>query len=99
MENGVVRYVAHHREHGDTARMKGTIVQALLVTLAISLVLSAVMFFRAGLLGGWPPPAAPGMGGVLWAFAFLLPFFVFISITAWATPGFQTAPHAAYIDR
>jgi hypothetical protein len=28
--------------------MKGTIVQALLITLAISLVLSAVMFFGAG---------------------------------------------------
>jgi O-antigen/teichoic acid export membrane protein len=99
MENGVVRYVAHHREHGDTARMKGTIVQALLVTLAISLVLSAVMFFGAGLIVGWLPTDAPEMVGVLRAFAFVLPFFVFMSMTAWATQGFQTVTYAAYIQQ
>ncbi|HEV2744330.1 MAG TPA: oligosaccharide flippase family protein [Rubrobacter sp.] len=99
MENGVVRYVAHHREHGDQARMKGTIVQALLVTLAISLVLSAVMFFGAGLIVDWLPKDAPEMVGVLRAFAFVLPFFVFMSMTAWATQGFQTVTYAAYIQQ
>ncbi len=99
MENGVVRYVAHHREHGDQARMKGTIVQALLVTLAISLVLSAVMFFGAGLIVDWLPKDAPQMVGVLRAFAFVLPFFVFMSMTAWATQGFQTVTYAAYIQQ
>ena len=99
MENGVVRYVAHHREHGDTARMKGTIVQALLITLAISLVLSAVMFFGAGVIVGWLPQDAPEMVGVLRAFAFVLPFFVFMSMTAWATQGFQTVTYAAYIQQ
>jgi O-antigen/teichoic acid export membrane protein len=99
MENGVVRYVAHHREHGDQARMKGTIVQALLITLAISLVLSAVMFFGAGIIVGWLPQDAPEMVGVLRAFAFVLPFFVFMSMTAWATQGFQTVTYAAYIQQ
>src|SRR5919202_4241597 len=47
MENGVVRYVAHYREEGDAARVRGTIVQALLITLTISLALSVVMFFGA----------------------------------------------------
>ena len=99
MENGVVRYVAHHREHGDTARVKGTIVQALLITLAISLVLSAVMFFGAGIIVGWLPQDAPEMVGVLRAFAFVLPFFVFMSMTAWATQGFKTVTYAAYIQQ
>ena len=99
MENGVVRYVAHHREHGDQARMKGTIVQALMVTLAISLVLSAVMFFGAGLIVERLPNDAPEMVGVLRAFAFVLPFFVFMSMTAWSTQGFQTVTYAAYIQQ
>jgi len=99
MENGVVRYVAHHREHGDNARVKGTIVQALLITLAISLVLSAVMFVGAGFIVGWLPKDTPEMVGVLRAFAFVLPFFVFMSMTAWATQGFKTVTYAAYIQQ
>lgn len=99
MENGVVRYVAHHREHGDEARVKGTIVQALLITLAISLVLSAVMFFGASFIVEWLPKDAPAMVGVLRAFAFVLPFFVFMSMTAWATQGFKTVTYAAYIQQ
>ena len=99
MENGVVRYVAHHREHGDEARVRGTIVQALLVTLAISLVLSVVMFFGAGLIAERLPKDAPEMVSVLRAFAFVLPFFVFMSMTAWATQGFQTVTYAAYIQQ
>ena len=31
MENGVVRYVAHYRTQGDTSRVRGTIIQAILV--------------------------------------------------------------------
>ena len=99
MENGVVRYVAHHREHGDEARVRGTIVQALLITLAISLVLSVGMFVGAGLIADRLPKDAPEMVSVLRAFAFVLPFFVFMSMTAWATQGFQTVTYAAYIQQ
>ena len=99
MENGVVRYVAHYREEGDAARVRGTIIQALLITLAISLALSVVMFFGAGLIADRLPKNAPLMGTVLRAFAFVLPFFVFMSMTAWATQGFQTVTYAAYIQQ
>ena len=99
MENGVVRYVAHHREHGDDARVRGTIVQALVITLAISLALSLVMFFGAGLIADLLPKDAPYMETVLRAFAFVLPFFVFMSMTAWATQGFQTVTYAAYVQQ
>ena len=99
MENGVVRYVAHYREEGDAARVRGTIIQALLITLAISLALSVVMFFGAGLIADRLPKDAPLMATVLRAFAFVLPFFVFMSMTAWATQGFQTVTYAAYIQQ
>ncbi|MDQ2671356.1 MAG: oligosaccharide flippase family protein, partial [Actinomycetota bacterium] len=101
MENGVVRYVAHHREHQDGARVRGTIVMALLFPIALSVVLSAVLFFGAGFLAdsGWLKENGAMMVGVLRAFAFVLPFFVFMSMTAWATQGFQTVTYAAYIQQ
>jgi O-antigen/teichoic acid export membrane protein len=101
MENGVVRYVAHHREHQDRARVRGTIVMALLFPIALSVVLSAALFFGAGFLAdsGWLKENGAMMVGVLRAFAFVLPFFVFMSMTAWATQGFQTVTYAAYIQQ
>lgn len=100
MENGVVRYVAHYREHNDTARVRGTIIMALLFTLALSLVLSTVMFFGASLeiVHNWEF-RNHSMAPVLRAFAFVLPFFVFMSMTAWATQGFQTVTYAAYVQQ
>ena len=35
LDNGVVRYVAHYGIGGDTARVRGTIVQSLAVTFAL----------------------------------------------------------------
>jgi O-antigen/teichoic acid export membrane protein len=101
MENGVVRYVAHYREHEDEARVRGTIVMALLFPIAISLVLSAVLFFGAGFIAqtGWLKANGAMMVSVLRGFAFVLPFFVFMSMTAWATQGFKTVTYAAYIQQ
>ena len=101
MENGVVRYVAHYREHEDAARVRGTIVMALLFPIVLSLVLSAVLFFGAGFIAdtGWLQENGTLMVGVLRGFAFVLPFFVFMSMTAWATQGFQTVTYAAYIQQ
>jgi O-antigen/teichoic acid export membrane protein len=101
MENGVVRYVAHYREHQDASRVRGTIVMALLFPIALSVVLSAALFFGAGFLAdsGWLKENGTMMVGVLRAFAFVLPFFVFMSMTAWATQGFQTVTYAAYIQQ
>ncbi len=101
MENGVVRYVAHYREHEDAARVRGTIVMALLFPIALSVVLSAALFFGAGFLAdsGWLKENGAMMVGVLRGFAFVLPFFVFMSMTAWATQGFQTVTYAAYIQQ
>jgi O-antigen/teichoic acid export membrane protein len=101
MENGVVRYVAHYREHEDAARVRGTIIMALLFPIALSVVLSVALFFGAGFLAssGWLKENGTMMATVLRGFAFVLPFFVFMSMTAWATQGFKTVTYAAYIQQ
>ena len=98
MENGVVRYVAHYRTHGDTARVRGTIIQALVVSFVVSLVLSLVMFFGAGFMADWYYKAEE-MQTVLRAFAVTLPFFTFMMMVLWATQGFQTVTYAAYVQQ
>jgi O-antigen/teichoic acid export membrane protein len=98
MENGVVRYVAHHQAREDTSRVRGTIIQAIGVTLVLSLVLSAVMFFGAGFAAEWYYNK-PFMETVLKAFAVTLPFFTFMMMVLWATQGFQTVTYASYVQQ
>lgn len=98
MENGVVRYVAHYRAQEDVARVKGTIVQAIAITLALSLVIAAVMFFGAELAEGWKFRDY-SMKPVLRAFAVVLPFFTFMMMVLWATQGFQTVTYASYVQQ
>ncbi len=98
MENGVVRYVAHHQAREDTPRVRGTIIQAIGVTFALSLVLSAVMFFGAGFAAEWYYNK-PFMETVLRAFALTLPFFTFMMMVLWATQGFQTVTYASYVQQ
>ena len=98
MENGVVRYVAHYRAQEDTARVKGTIIQSIAITCALSLVLSLLMFFGAELAEGWKFKDY-SMEPVLRAFAVVLPFFVFMMMVLWATQGFQTVTYASYVQQ
>jgi O-antigen/teichoic acid export membrane protein len=98
MENGVVRYVAHHRAREDTPRVRGTIIQAIGVAFALSLVLSAVMFFGAGFAAEWYYHK-PFMETVLRAFALTLPFFTYMMMVLWATQGFQTVTYASYVQQ
>ncbi len=98
MENGVVRYVAHHQAREDTPRVRGTIIQAIGVTLALSFVLSAVMFFGAGFAADWYYNK-PLMEPVLRAFAVTLPIFTFMMMVLWATQGFQTVTYASYVQQ
>jgi O-antigen/teichoic acid export membrane protein len=98
MENGVVRYVAHHRTREDTSRVRGTVIQAIGVAVALSLVLSAVMFFGAG-FAAESYYHKPFMGTVLRAFALTLPFFTFMMMVLWSTQGFQTVTYASYVQQ
>lgn len=95
LDNGVVRYVARYRTEGDTARVKGTVLQALGVSFGISVVLSAALFFGAGLLTA--PFGRPFLETMFQAFSLALPFFTLMSMTLWATQGFQTVRYATLV--
>lgn len=97
MDNGVVRWVAHHREHGDDSRVRGTILQAISVTFLISLALSVLMFFGAGAVAGFYDK--PNLEPIIAAFAVALPFYTFMSMVLWATQGFQTVTYASYVQQ
>ena len=96
MDNGVVRYVAHYDAQGDLRRVRGTIIQALLVTFALSLVLSVLMFAGAGFLA--EIFNNPFLETVFRAFSVAVPFFTLMSMALWAAQGFQTVKYATYVQ-
>ncbi len=97
MDNGVVRWVAHHREHGDDSRVRGTIIQAIGVPFFISLALSILMFFGAGAVASFYDK--PDLEPIIAAFAVALPFYTFMSMVLWATQGFKTVTYASYVQQ
>ncbi len=98
MDNGVVRYVAHHGAGGDTARVRGTILQSLVVTLALSLALSVLLFAGAGDLAE-SVFDKPFLATTFRAFVVGLPFLTFMSMALWATQGFGTLKYAAFVGQ
>lgn len=97
MNYGVVRYVAHYRAEGETARVRGTIIMALRVSLILSLVLATLMFFSAGFLAN-TVFNEPLLESVFRILSISLPFFAVMSIALWATQGFQTMKYETYIQ-
>ena len=96
MDNGVVRYVAHYNAEGDVRRVRGTIIQALLVTFTLSVALSVLLFFGAGFLAG--VFNNPFLETVFRAFSASIPFFTVMSMALWATQGFQTVKYTTYVQ-
>jgi O-antigen/teichoic acid export membrane protein len=97
MDNGVVRYVAHYQAEGDLRRVRGTIIQTLLVTFALSVGLSVLLFFGAGFLAN-RVFNEPFLEMVFSAFAVSVPFFTVMSMALWATQGFQTVKYTTYVQ-
>lgn len=97
MNYGVVRFVARYRAEGDVARVRGTMLLALWTTFALSLVLSALIFFGAGLLANRVFDEA-FLESVFRIFALSLPFLTVLSIALWATEGFQTVKYTTYVQ-
>ena len=98
MDNGVVRYVASYKAEGDTARVRGTILQAIFVALFFSGVLSALMFFGAGFLADRIFDK-PFMETTFRVFSVSIPFFTLMSLVLWATQGFQTVKYATLVQQ
>lgn len=97
MDNGVVRYVAHYGAGGDTARVRGTILQALGVTFALSVALSGGIFLGAGFLAE-EVFGKPFLETMFRAFSAAIPFLTLMSMTLWATQGFQTVKYATLVQ-
>lgn len=101
MDSGVVRYVSHHRAGGNDAQVKGVIIQALLITFALSVFLAGAMFFGAGFLAGLfgQPSLEPFLETLLKGFSFSVPFLTVMSMALWATQGFQTVKYSTYVQQ
>jgi len=97
MDNGVVRYVAHYRAEGDTARVRGTVLQALGVSVGLSLLLSGTIFFAAPLLSDLINK--PFLETVWRSFSVAVPFVTLMSMSLWATQGFQTVKYATLVQQ
>lgn len=97
MDNGVVRYVARYRAEGDEARVRGTILFALGATLALSVLLSGLVFFGAGFLADLY--GKPFLVSTFRVFALSIPFFALMSISLWAMQGFGTVKHATFVEQ
>ena len=97
MDNGVVRYVAHYQAEGDARRVRGTVVQALSVTFALSVVLSVLLFLGAGFLAERVFDK-PFLETMFRAFSVSVPFFTVMSMALWTTQGFQTVKYQTYVQ-
>ena len=97
MDNGVVRYVARYQAEGDDSRVRGTILLALWATLALSVLLSGLIFFGSGFLAGVYDK--PFLDTVFRTFSVAVPFFALMGIALWATQGFQTMKYTAYVQQ
>src|SRR5215212_9487201 len=98
LDNGVVRYVAHHGAGGDTARVRGTILQALAVTLAFIVALAILLFLGADTLAD-VVFGKPFLETMFRAFAGAIPFLTLMSMALWATQGFGTVKYATLVGQ
>lgn len=97
LSSGVVRYVAQYRSQRDPARVRGTILLALWIAFALSLVLAALVFAGAGFLAN-NVFDEPFLQAVFRVFAVSLPFLTVMNIALWATQGFQTMKYTTYVQ-
>lgn len=97
-DQGLVRYVAENRARGDAPRVRGTILLALGVTFALSVVLAGSMFLGAGFLAD-KVFNKPFLEVVIKAFSVGVPFAVMMSTALVATQGLQTMKPTSYVQQ
>lgn len=98
-DNGVVRYVARYRAHSDNERVRGAIIQSILIAFCISLLMATIVFFGAEFIATTLLNREPRATIMIRGFSFALPFFVLMSMLVWATQGFQTVTYATYVQQ
>jgi O-antigen/teichoic acid export membrane protein len=96
LPNPVVRFVAQYETDGDAPRVRGTILLALGVSFAISLVLSILMFLGAGFLAD-KVLSKPSIDATLRAFSISVPFVTLMTMALWGTLGFRTIKYLTLV--
>ena len=96
MEISIVRFVAEYRAEGDLSKVRGTILLALWVSLALSLALSALMFLGAGVLANEVFDKPP-LESIFRVISLSIPFFTVMNMALFTTQGFQTVKYATYV--
>lgn len=81
LDNGMVRYASHHRGQGEDEQVRETVVTAVMLSAATSMILALGLHLLA-------EPLArvvfhdPGLGPVIEAFALAIPFLVVLGVLA-----------------
>lgn len=97
MDNGVVRFVAHHGARRDAARVRGTIFGTLGAAFVLSCAISVAVFLGAGFLAG-SVFGKPFLETMFRAFSAAIPFYTLMSLALWATQGFGTVKYATVVQ-
>jgi O-antigen/teichoic acid export membrane protein len=97
MDNGVVRYVAHHRAEGDHARVRATVLLVFGVAFALSVALSVLLFAGAGLLAEGVF-GKPFLESTFRAFSLAVPFFTPMSTPSSPPRAFTIVKYATYVE-
>jgi len=98
IDNSVVRYVAHYQTQRDVPRVRGTILVALGVPFAFSVVLTCVLFFGAGFLAR-DIFGDPSLETMFELFSISLPALTVMNMALFATQGFMNQRYTAYVQQ
>ncbi len=91
-QNGVVRFVALYKGEEDPAKVKGTLIPALVLSTGFSVIVGIILFIFSGQIAGIIFHE-PGLSGVIKAFSVSFPFYVFTAVVSAAIRGYQRMEH------
>lgn len=96
LHNGIVRFGALYKGEGDKARVKGTLILALAISLVSSAFISTLLFIFAKFIAV-KIFNEPNLAGVIRIFSISLPFYVLMTMTASAARAFHVMQYDAGI--
>ncbi len=97
LHNPVVRYVARYRTEQDIPRMRGTIILTVGTSFALSIALSILMFLSSGFLAN-VVFGKPALEPLFRIFSISVPSLTLMSMTLYATQGFQTVKYYSLVQ-
>src|SRR3989344_4019121 len=95
LDAGVVRYVAYFKGKNDKARIKGVIVDALRISLPLSILFGIVMYLSAEAMANSIFHNAE-LSFIIKIFSFTIPFYTLSRVALAALKGFQRIEYEIY---